>query len=48
MESIDTHALIERTWDAISTMYQKQGLSDELRALVSVVSEGYPFPTSKL
>jgi ectoine hydroxylase-related dioxygenase (phytanoyl-CoA dioxygenase family) len=46
MESIDTHALIERTWDAISTMYQKEGLSDELKALVSVVAEGYPFPTN--
>jgi ectoine hydroxylase-related dioxygenase (phytanoyl-CoA dioxygenase family) len=46
MESIDTHALIERTWDAISTMYRKDGLSDELKALVSVVAEGYPFPTN--
>jgi len=27
-------------------MYQKEGLSDELRALVSVVAEGYPFPTN--
>lgn len=40
MESIDTHALVEKTWDAMSTMYQKEGLSDELRALVSVVAEG--------
>ena len=40
MESIDTYALVEKTWDAMSTMYQKEGLSDELRALVSVVAEG--------
>jgi hypothetical protein len=46
MESIDTHALIERTWDAISAMYQREGLSVELRALVSVCAEGYPFPTN--
>ncbi|KAG9193431.1 hypothetical protein G6011_03466 [Alternaria panax] len=46
MESVDTHALIEKTWAAISAMYQKKGMSDELRALVSVVAEGYPFPTN--
>lgn len=46
MESIDTHPLIERTWDALSEMYQKNGLSDEVRAFVSVVAEGYPFPTN--
>ncbi|KAL1799272.1 hypothetical protein ACET3X_003309 [Alternaria dauci] len=46
MESVDTHALVEKTWDAMSAMHGKKGLSDELKALVSVVAEGYPFPTN--
>jgi ectoine hydroxylase-related dioxygenase (phytanoyl-CoA dioxygenase family) len=46
MESIDTQALIERTWDSMLAKYKQHGLSDELRALVSVVAEGYPFPTN--
>lgn len=46
MEAIDTHALVEKTWEGLLVMYQQHGLSDELRALVSVVAEGYPFPTN--
>ncbi|KAI4949457.1 hypothetical protein J4E91_005196 [Alternaria rosae] len=46
MESIDTHALVEKTWDQLLVMYEQHGLSDELRALVGVVAEGYPFPTN--
>jgi ectoine hydroxylase-related dioxygenase (phytanoyl-CoA dioxygenase family) len=46
MESIDTHALVEKSWDAMLAMYKRYGLIDELTALVSVVAEGYPFPTN--
>ncbi|EUC46200.1 hypothetical protein COCMIDRAFT_4707 [Bipolaris oryzae ATCC 44560] len=46
MESIDTYPLVESTWDALSEMYVKNGLSDEVKAFVSVVAEGYPFPTN--
>jgi ectoine hydroxylase-related dioxygenase (phytanoyl-CoA dioxygenase family) len=46
MESIETLSLIEKTWDEIFVMYKRNGLNDELRALVSVVAEGYPFPTN--
>jgi len=46
MESIDTHALVEKTWEGLLVMYKQHGLSDELKALVSVVAEGYPFPTN--
>lgn len=46
MESIDTYPLVERTWDALSSMYKKDGLSNEVKAFVSVVAEGYPFPTN--
>ena len=46
MESIDTYPLVERTWDALKAMHRNHGLSDEVRALVGVVAEGYPFPTN--
>ncbi|USP72916.1 hypothetical protein yc1106_00190 [Curvularia clavata] len=46
MESIDTYPLVERTWDKLADMYQRDGLSDEVKAFVSVVAEGYPFPTN--
>lgn len=46
MESIDTYPLIEHTWDALSEMYVKNRFSDKVKAFVSVVAEGYPFPTN--
>jgi ectoine hydroxylase-related dioxygenase (phytanoyl-CoA dioxygenase family) len=46
MESIDTYPLVKHTWDALSEMYVKGGLSDEVKAFVNVVAEGYPFPTN--
>ena len=46
MESIETYPLVERPWDALSEMYARNGFSDEAKAFVSVVAEGYPFPTN--
>ncbi|KAF1834135.1 PhyH-domain-containing protein [Decorospora gaudefroyi] len=46
MEMIDTYPLIERTWDELLRMYKIYGLSDEVKAFVSLVAEGYPFPTN--
>lgn len=46
METIDTYPLIELTWDGLVEMYQKQGLSEEVKAFVGNVAEGYPFPTN--
>ncbi|KAF2246277.1 hypothetical protein BU26DRAFT_521718 [Trematosphaeria pertusa] len=46
MEMIDTYPLIERTWDGLVERYRKEGLSDEVRAFVGNVAEGYPFPTN--
>jgi ectoine hydroxylase-related dioxygenase (phytanoyl-CoA dioxygenase family) len=46
MEMIDTYPLIEKTWDGLVERYKKEGLSDEVRAFVGNVGEGYPFPTN--
>ena len=46
MESIDTHSLIDQTWNGLLERYEKYGMSDEVKAFVSVVAEGYPFPTN--
>ncbi|KAJ4293689.1 hypothetical protein N0V90_008973 [Kalmusia sp. IMI 367209] len=46
MEMIDTYPLIDATWDALREAYMKQGLSDNVRAFVDNVAEGYPFPTN--
>ncbi|KAF1969640.1 PhyH-domain-containing protein [Bimuria novae-zelandiae CBS 107.79] len=46
MEMIDTYPLVGATWDALRERYEKEGLSDEVKAFVSNVAEGYPFPTN--
>jgi ectoine hydroxylase-related dioxygenase (phytanoyl-CoA dioxygenase family) len=46
MEMIETYPLIELTWDGLVDMYKKDGLSDEVKAFVGNVAEGYPFPTN--
>lgn len=46
MEMIDTYPLIEKTWDGLLEVYKKDGLSDEVRAFIGNVGEGYPFPTN--
>jgi ectoine hydroxylase-related dioxygenase (phytanoyl-CoA dioxygenase family) len=46
METIDTLPLIKSTWDGLLDMYKHNGMSDEVKAFISVVAEGYPFPTN--
>ncbi|CAO2647200.1 Nn.00g081220.m01.CDS01 [Neocucurbitaria sp. VM-36] len=46
MEMIDTYPLIDLTWDGLVDTYKSNGLSDEVRAFVGNVAEGYPFPTN--
>ena len=46
MEAIDTQPLIDQTWDGLLEVYEKDGLSEEVKAFVSMVAEGYPFPTN--
>lgn len=46
MEGVDTLPLVERCWDVLGEMYQKDGMSREVKALVAAVAEGYPFPTN--
>lgn len=46
MEMIDTYSLVEATWEGLRGRYKKEGLSEEVRAFVGNVVEGYPFPTN--
>jgi ectoine hydroxylase-related dioxygenase (phytanoyl-CoA dioxygenase family) len=46
MEMINTYPLIERTWDGLVDMYKQNSLSDEVKAFVGNVAEGYPFSTN--
>ncbi|KAF2626345.1 phytanoyl-CoA dioxygenase-like protein [Macroventuria anomochaeta] len=46
MEMVDSLPLVERTWEALADKYEKESLNDEVRAFVSNVAEGYPFPTN--
>jgi ectoine hydroxylase-related dioxygenase (phytanoyl-CoA dioxygenase family) len=46
METIDTHVLVERTWDILLKRYKQEGLSAEVMAIIGNVAEGYPFPTN--
>ncbi|KAK1973242.1 hypothetical protein LZ30DRAFT_788062 [Colletotrichum cereale] len=46
MESVDTVPLVEKTWDHLVRLYEAQGLSDEVKAFLAAVAEGYPFPTN--
>jgi ectoine hydroxylase-related dioxygenase (phytanoyl-CoA dioxygenase family) len=46
METIDTRALVKRTWDILVAKYQQEGLSAEVAAIIGNVAEGYPFPTN--
>ncbi|KAF2685062.1 phytanoyl-CoA dioxygenase-like protein [Lentithecium fluviatile CBS 122367] len=46
MEIIETLPLIERTWDGLTDLFKNSGLSDEVKAFIGNVAEGYPFPTN--
>ncbi|KAJ8114488.1 hypothetical protein OPT61_g3646 [Boeremia exigua] len=46
MEIIDSLPLVERTWTALAQRHKKDGMSEEVKAFVSNIAEGYPFPTN--
>jgi ectoine hydroxylase-related dioxygenase (phytanoyl-CoA dioxygenase family) len=46
METIDSLPLVERTWDLLAERYREEGKSEEVKAFVNNVVEGYPFPTN--
>ncbi|KAF4447098.1 hypothetical protein F53441_9329 [Fusarium austroafricanum] len=46
METVDALPLVESIWDVLTVAYKDQGLSDEVKMLISAVGEGYPFPTN--
>lgn len=46
MEMIDALPLVESCWDDLVALYAEKGLSDEVKAFVAAVGEGYPFPTN--
>ncbi|KAF3054146.1 hypothetical protein E8E11_011907 [Didymella keratinophila] len=46
METIDSLPLLERIWDLLAEKHNEEGMSEEVKALVNNVAEGYPFPTN--
>lgn len=46
MESIDRVPLVQGTWNPLRAKYNKEGLSAEVETFLTVISEGYPFPTN--
>lgn len=46
MEMIDSIPLVERTWASLVERYKQEGMNEEIRAFISNVAEGYPFPTN--
>lgn len=46
METIDSRPLVERAWDLLADKYEREGVSEEVKAFVNNVAEGYPFPTN--
>jgi ectoine hydroxylase-related dioxygenase (phytanoyl-CoA dioxygenase family) len=46
METIDSLPLVERTWDLLAEKYKEEGMSEEVKAFVNNLAEGYPFPTN--
>ncbi|POR35073.1 Uncharacterized protein TPAR_04726 [Tolypocladium paradoxum] len=46
MESIDARPLLGACWEDLQRLYKENGLSDEVKAFVAAIAEGYPFPTN--
>jgi ectoine hydroxylase-related dioxygenase (phytanoyl-CoA dioxygenase family) len=46
MESIDSHPLIEKTWEILEGRFVREGESAGVRVYLAAVAEGYPFPTN--
>ena len=46
MESIDTQAIIEATWPSVVEMYEREGISLEVKCAIKAIGDGYAFPTN--
>ncbi|KAF2467948.1 phytanoyl-CoA dioxygenase-like protein [Lindgomyces ingoldianus] len=46
METIDSLPIIETCWNPLMKKYKVEGMSEEVRAFVAAVGDGYPFPTN--
>jgi ectoine hydroxylase-related dioxygenase (phytanoyl-CoA dioxygenase family) len=46
METINTIPIVESCWDHFLSLYEEQGMGDEVEVLVAAIGEGYPFPTN--
>ncbi|RDA94972.1 hypothetical protein CP533_0107 [Ophiocordyceps camponoti-saundersi (nom. inval.)] len=46
MEAVDAVPLVDACWDMLLRRFDDQGESEEIRALIAAVADGYPFPTN--
>lgn len=47
METVDTLQIIEQCWDEVKKLYDEEGgIGERVRAVVSAIGNGYPFPTN--
>lgn len=46
MESVESVPLVDRSWDALQTKFDREGWSREVDFFVKAVADGYPFPTN--
>ncbi|KAL1859495.1 hypothetical protein Daus18300_009640 [Diaporthe australafricana] len=46
MESVDALPLLDACWDEIVARHGREGMSDEVQALLCAICEGYAFPTN--
>jgi ectoine hydroxylase-related dioxygenase (phytanoyl-CoA dioxygenase family) len=46
MENVDSIAVVGAVWDELRKLHQEAGLSQNVKAAVAAISEGYPFPTN--
>lgn len=46
METVDALPILEKCWDEIAAKYKKEGMSEEVDALLAAITSPYPFPTN--
>lgn len=46
MEAVEALPVLEKCWDQITAKFKKEGLSDEVDALLAAITSPYPFPTN--
>lgn len=46
MESVDALPLLDACWDELVARHGREGMSDEVEALLCAICEGYAFPTN--